>query len=207
MDFATEDVNEAETASIGSYDGRNITLDETKNFDGQSMQLDESDNYDGRSITVGEAQNYDGHSITGESCDGKFIQVGEPKNHDGRSITVGQSQNYDGHSITGDSYDGRSITMSEYERSIKPEGEGKVWLSRRRSMTVEGEDHQNDVEMDRQSFVLNSRTSLQLHSHNGSLQSLQMISMRRRSTLRGSMEGELSHKKDKKVKGQCCVLL
>eukprot|EP00494_Astrolonche_serrata_P003690 UN03697 len=70
--------------------------------------------------------------------------------------------------------------MSKHERSTKPESEGKVWMSRRRSMSAEDQI---------------SSSSLQLQSDNGSNTSAMtldnntsglIMTRRRRSTLRGS---------------------
>ena len=190
---------------------------------------------------MGESQNYDGHSITGDSYNGEFMTVDQSKDYDGRSITlsewknydrrsitVGEAQNYDGRSITGDSYDGHSITMSEYERSTKPEGEGKVWLSRRKSQTVEDNISNNSYRNSRSNSVdgegkvwLSRRVEGKNNSNNSSLRnscsSLQLqssntsgliMTRRRRSTIRTSSI-DLSDKSEEKkeVKGTCCVLL
>ena len=137
-----EGYNGVDTISNRSYEGNFIEL-QVDNV-GRIITMGESNNYHRRSITL-DPNDYDGHSITGGSYNGEFISVGQSKEYDGRSLTlsesqnydtVGDAENYDGRSIT-NSYDGHSITMSEYERSTKPDGEGKVWMSRRRSMTAE----------------------------------------------------------------------
>ena len=138
-----------DTISNRSYEGNFIEL-QVDNV-GRIITMGESNNYHRRSITL-DPNDYDGHSITGESYNGEFITVGQSKEYDGRSLTLSESKEYDGRSMT-NSYDGHSITLSEYERSTKPDGEGKVWVSRRRSMTAE-----DNI----------SNSSLQIQSDNGS---------------------------------------